>query len=293
MRPGAARLSARLPGARAGVLLLILLGGLWAAAALRLDPRELVPDGGRMGLAREFFGRALTPALTYEAAVPDGTVPLLAKALVAVRTTIVFAAAAASLSLLFGIPLGFLASEGFWRARPIAPRTPGGRSRALGMRALHLGARIYIAVLRSVHELLWAVLLLAALGFTPVAAVVAIAIPFAGTVAKVFSEILDEAPRAAGGALRLAGADRLQIFCFGLLPVALPDLAAYAFYRFECAVRSSAVLGFFGFPTLGYYLSASFENLHYGEVWTYLYTLFLLVLALDWWSGRLRRAMIS
>ena len=79
----------------------------------------------------------------------------------------------------------------------------------------------------------------------------------------------------------------------GLLPRALPDLAAYAFYRFECALRSSAVLGFFGFPTLGYYLSASFENLHYGEVWTYLYALFLLVAAADLWSGVLRRRLVS
>ena len=40
---------------------------------------------------------------------------------------------------------------------------------------------------------------------------------------------------------------------------------------------STCTVGFFGFPTLGYYISASFENLHYGEVWTYLYTLFALV----------------
>ncbi len=71
----------------------------------------------------------------------------------------------------------------------------------------------------------------------------------------------------------------------------MPDLIAYTFYRFECALRSAAVLGFFGFPTLGYYLAASFENLHYGEVWTYLYALFGLVVAVDWWSGRLRREL--
>ena len=69
------------------------------------------------------------------------------------------------------------------------------------------------------------------------------------------------------------------MFVFGLLPRALPDMCAYAFYRFECAVRSSAVLGFFGFPTLGYSIAQSFENLHYGEVWTYLYMLMVLVIA--------------
>ncbi len=52
-------------------------------------------------------------------------------------------------------------------------------------------------------------------------------------------------------------------------------------------------MGFFGFPTLGYYISASFENLYFSEVWTYLYTLFALVLLVDWWSGRLRRELVS
>ena len=42
----------------------------------------------------------------------------------------------------------------------------------------------------------------------------------------------------------------------------------------------------------GYHLAASFENLHYGEVWTYLYALLLLVFAADWWSGRLRREVL-
>jgi phosphonate transport system permease protein len=51
------------------------------------------------------------------------------------------------------------------------------------------------------------------------------------------------------------------------------------------------VLGFFGFPTLGYYLAASFENLYYGEVWTYLYVLLGLIVLVDWWSGRLRREL--
>ena len=105
--------------------------------------------------------------------------------------------------------------------------------------------------------------------------------------------MIDEAPRDAAAALRAAGASPLQVFVFGLVPLALPDMFAYAFYRFECALRSSAVLGFFGFPTLGYYVAASFENLQYGEVWTYLYALFALVLLVEMWSGAIRRRMVA
>lgn len=286
---------ARIGGARRGgrrglVLLGIAAAGLWAARSLGLDPGDLVPGEGGLRVARDLFSRALSPAWTYEArVVPEGTRPLLLKALDAAGATVSLAVAAISLALFAGLPLGFAASTATWVDEPTA-RGPGAPRRLL--RSVSYGAaRLLIALLRSVHELLWAVLLLAAMGLSQLSAVVAIAIPYAGTLAKVFSEILDEAPRESASALRASGASPAQVFLFGLLPRALPDMCAYAFYRFECALRSSAVLGFFGFPTLGYYLAVSFENLHYGEVWTYLYTLLGLVLLADLWSRAIRRRL--
>lgn len=281
-------------GLRGWTLLGILAAGLWAAWDLGLDPRDLAPGPGGLAVAREFFARAVSPAFTYEAeVVPEGIVPLWVRALQASRTTVVFAAAAVSLSAAGGLLLAFLASTAWWADDPAGGR--GGlarRRRRAAAPALYGATRTLIALLRSVHELIWAVLFLAALGRSDLTAVIAIAIPYTGTLAKVFSELIDEAPREAAAALRAAGATPLQVFLFGVLPQALPDMAAYGFYRFECALRSSAILGFFGYPTLGYYIAASFENLHYGEVWTYLYTLVALVVLVDLWSGVLRRRSV-
>lgn len=286
--------SAGLFGARALVLVAILAAGLGSAWALDLSFGDLIPGPGGRQVAAEFFSRALSPALTYEAAsVPEGTRPLWLKALTAAKDTVVFAAAAMSLALVLGVVLGFCASTAWWAGEPLA-----GESRWRVFVRRSLGPLLYgvtrpvIAFLRSVHELLWAVLFLAALGLGNLTAVLAIVLPYAGTLAKVFSEMVDETPRKPARALREAGASPLQVFCVGLLPPALADMAAYAFYRFECALRSSAILGFFGFPTLGYYISASFENLHYGEVWTYLYTLLALVVVADLWSGAVRRRFV-
>jgi phosphonate transport system permease protein len=273
-------------GPRGAVLLLLLLAGAAAWWGLGLRAGQLVPHAGGLEVVGRFFERALTPALSYESEVPSGTTPLPLKALDAARRTLVFAAAAMTLAILIGIVLGFPASSAWWEGDP-------GRGRSFLRRAvapLVWGAtRAVIALLRSVHELLWAVLFLAAFGLNTFSAVVAIAIPYGGTLAKIFSEMIDEAARDSANALRASGATGAQVFWFGLLPRALPDLAAYSFYRFECAVRSSAILGFFGYETLGYFLRQSFENLHYGETWTYLWTLFFLVAVLDLWSGRLRR----
>ncbi len=257
------------------VLVALLVCGLAAFLALGLGFGDLVPRPGGLKLAGEFLGAAWRPALDYQADfVPQNAPAFLSVALAALRKTLLFAAAAMSLSLLIGTPLGLLGS-------------------ALVPARVRLPVRVLIALMRSVHELLWAVVLLAALGMSSLTAVIAIAIPFSGTLAKVFSELLDEAPTTAYRALRGTGATPLQAFLGGLLPVAAPDMGAYAFYRFECAVRSSAVLGFFGFPTIGYYLKRSFENLHYREVWTWLYMIVLLVLVLEWWSAHLRRRFVA
>ena len=288
-RPGSLARATLPIGARSVVLLVILIAGLLAMWGLGLGPGDLVPREGGWGVTRRFFAAALRPALTYEADwVPDGTRPFLLTVAAAVGRTLGFAAGALSLSLLLALPLALLASDTFW-----SPELFGrGRIGALA-RPIQAAFRAFIAVLRSVHELLWAVVLLAALGFSSATAVIAIAIPYTGILAKVFSEMIDEAPRSSSNALLGLGAGRCATLALGLVPRALPDLLAYAFYRFECAVRSSAVLGFFGYETIGYYVQLSFGELHYREVWTHLYALLALVLPLEAGSGGLRRRMVG
>jgi phosphonate transport system permease protein len=280
---------------RALVLLAIVAAGLWSAVELDLAPAALIPGEGGLELVGEFFSRALTPALRFEGEhSPSGSGSLPLKALAAAKTTVLFAAAATSLALAFALLLAIPAAAAFWEGDPAGGADAASRLRRRALKPiLWGGVRVGIALMRSVHELLWAVLFLCAFGLTPLGAAVAIAIPYAGTLAKVFSEMIDEAPRDTAEALRAAGASPLQVFFFGLLPRALPDMGAYAFYRFECAIRSSAILGFFGIPTLGLFIRLSWENSHFGEVWTYLYALFALVVVADWWSGALRRRFVA
>lgn len=256
------------------VVLAIALAALASLGHLGLGAAGLAPGAGGLDLAREFLGAALRPALSPAGDPAAGPWALPGQALRAAALTVAVAAAALSLALAGGLALG-LGAAGL-----------AGRGRA-GV-ALARACRAAALAVRSVHELVWAVLLLAAFGRDELVAAIAIALPYAGVLGRLFAEMIEEAPREPGEALLSAGAAPWQSFLCGRLPLALPDMLAYTFYRFECALRSSAVLGFFGFPTLGYHIAASFENLHYREVWTYLYALAALVIAVDWWSGRLR-----
>lgn len=285
-------IASRRLGARTGLVIMIVSAGVVAYWILGLSLADLWPKPERLAAARDFLGAAFSPALDYEAAadLPAGAPDFLVRLLLAVWRTLAFALAAWSLALMFAIPLGFLASGSFWnRHDDVSKRY---EMRGVG-RVIYTSTRALIVGLRSVHELLWAVLLLAALGLSPGTGVLALALPFTGTLAKVFSELLDESASSSAVALRATGARPLQVFAFGVVPRALPDMLAFSFYRLECSVRASAVLGFFGFETLGYYLRLSFENLHYREVWTFLYALIVLVIVLDAWSARLRRRFVA
>lgn len=270
---------------RRSVLAFIAIAGMLSFAALDLGPSAIVPTARELASLASFLVHALSPATTYEAAfVPNGAPPFLLQVADAARRTIVFATASMSLAVVGGLVLGFFASTAWWRSDLVGG---GFLSRTL-CPALYTATRILIALMRSVHELMWALIFLVAIGLTELGAVVAIALPYAGTLAKVFSELIDEVPDDAARALRESGASPAQIYLFALIPRALPDMGAYTLYRFECALRSSAVLGFFGPETLGKFIKLSWDENHYGEVWTYLYALFFMILIVEWWSGALR-----
>ncbi|WP_282602677.1 ABC transporter permease [Paracoccus sp. PARArs4] len=125
------------------------------------------------------------------------------------------------------------------------------------------GVRWTAIALRSVHELFWALLLMQVLGIGAWTGVLAIALPYAGIFAKVMSEILDEADRRPSDWLG-DRVDPLSRFLWARVPLARPEMASYALYRLECGLRSSAVLGFVGLPTLGFQLDTFFRQGHYG-----------------------------
>lgn len=282
-----------------GVRGILFASGVLACAlawqGLGLTLSDLVPTAGGLELAGRFLARAISPAWRSEADfIPEGAPALLSIALDAAIYTVGVGAAAMSLALVLGLVLGFGASSAWWRGGEVNER--GGIQAWLRRSlfpAICVSCRGLIIVMRSIHELLWAVIFLTAVGLNDLAAVFALAIPYGGVLAKIFSELVDEAPRDAAHALRGIGAGGLQTWCFALLPRALPDMVAYGFYRFECMLRSSAVLGFFGFPTLGLYIRQSFGATQYGEVWTFLYVLLFLIIAADAWSGAVRKRVLA
>jgi len=120
------------------------------------------------------------------------------------------------------------------------------------------------AITRSIHEIFWALLFLQIFGLSPVTGILAIGLPYGATFARVFHDILLQSPKTTVQTLPY-GTDKVSRYFYGRISHVLVPIMAYIRYRFECALRSSAVLGFIGMPTLGFYLETAFRQGHYHE----------------------------
>ena len=143
--------------------------------------------------------------------------------------------------------------------------------------------RITLAFTRSIHEIFWALIFLQIFGLNTMSALLAIVIPYSAILGKVYAEILEENDSFPD---ELRGKDKISYFLFTLVPDAFPHLVAYTLYRFECALRSTAILGFVGITTLGYYLSSYFMQGYYGDVWLILILFYIVIGTIKYWFNK-------
>lgn len=249
-----------------GVLVLVFI---WSLFSVHWGP-ELLHPGGRVTL--EQVAKSLFK--------PDLSPEMLELSLISAWRTLAYAVAGMTLAIIIALIFGVLAS--------------GVLSYSELNRHLSKGVfRGILGFMRAINELIWAWLFVAAIGLSPYAAIFALAIPYGGTLGRIFADILNDVPKEPIKALKAAGASRMQILFYGYLPIAKADMISYTMYRFECAVRSSTIMSFVGLGGLGFQIQLALQDLNYNKVWTYIFFLIALVLLIDFWSNLLRKRLIE
>ncbi|MEH7072695.1 PhnE/PtxC family ABC transporter permease [Neobacillus drentensis] len=209
---------------------------------------------------------------------PDLSTEVLMKGLEAAWITLAYAVAGMSLAVIYALIVGILAS---------GTLTTNRVSRLISK----VFFRGILGFTRSIHELIWAWLFVAAVGLSPYAAIFALAIPYGGILGRIFADMLNDVAQEPITALKSTGASKLQILFYGYLPLIWADMISYTMYRFECAIRSSAIMSFIGLGGLGYQIQLSLADLNYDQVWSYVYFLIALVLLVDIWSNFVRKGL--
>ena len=218
--------------------------------------------------------------------LPPSTAPdFLALLGQATLQTLAIATAGISLAFVVAAPLAVLAT------RPLAASRIGPGPGRFVDNAMRTTVRGLLVVLRSVPEVVWALVFVRALGLGPGAGVLALAVTYGGMLGKVYIEILESGDTRSARALLEVGAGRLAALFYGLVPGAAQELASYTVYRWECAVRASVVMGFVGAGGLGQLMDQSMKMLAGGETSSILITFLGLVILADLISVVIRKVL--
>jgi len=178
------------------------------------------------------------------------------------------------LAVLFAIPFGILSAHNmapWWINQPV---------------------RRLMDLFRAIHEMVFAVLFIVAVGLGPFAGVMALFIHTTGVLAKLFSEAVEAIDPRPVEAIRTTGASRVQQVIFGVIPEVLPLWISYSLYRLESNVRSATVLGIIGAGGIGQILFESVRGFYYPQASAILIIVVLTVTIMDLISQQLRKLVI-
>jgi phosphonate transport system permease protein len=151
--------------------------------------------------------------------------------------------------------------------------------------------RTLLAACRSVPEIILGIIFVAAVGFGALPGVLALALHSAGMVGKFYAEAIEHVDPKPLEAAAAAGASRLQVVRYAVLPQALPQLADITIYRWEYHFRASAVLGIVGAGGIGFELMAALRLIRYDQVAAILLTILACVVLVDGLGAALRRRL--
>ncbi len=178
---------------------------------------------------------------------------------------------------MIALPLGFLAAKNF---------SPLG--------GLRFAARRLFDFLRGVDGLIWTIVLSRAFGPGPLTGSLAILLTDTGTFGKIFSEALENVDDKQIEGIASTGAAPVQRYRFGVIPQITPVLLSQVLYYLESNTRSATIIGAITGGGIGLLLTqAIITQKDWEEVSYYIVLIILMVVAMDSFSGWLRRKLIA
>lgn len=158
-------------------------------------------------------------------------------------------------------------------------------------RIIYQACRSILSFLRAVPDIVFALILVTAVGLGPFAGVMALILHNTGVMGKLWAEAVEEADQGPQSALRTAGASRLQQITHATVPMSLPQITGLLLYRFDVNVRSSLVLGLVGAGGIGLLINRAIKTFQFDEMFTYIIMVLILVVLVDQFSAWLRRRL--
>ncbi len=190
-------------------------------------------------------------------------------------TTLRIATLGSLLAALFALPIAIIAAKNLG-----APRLFSAVAQGL------------LDISRSIHTLVFGLVIVGIIGLGPTAGILAIAFHSTGTYGKLFAEAIESLDMGAIDAVRSVGANRIQVFRHAVLPAVLPQFVSSHLYIWEFNIRDSTILGIIGAGGLGQLITEATSLFQWGRLSTVLIVVFLLVYSFNNLSQKIRTALL-
>jgi phosphonate transport system permease protein len=196
------------------------------------------------------------------------------------------------LAVALALPLSVLTARNLlyrgtlYQGRPLGPVSKVMRV------GIYAGAKALLNVLRTIPEIVWALIFVFLVGLGPFPGVLALGFHTGGVLGKLFGEVLEDVNPRPLEALQSTGAGPLTILFYGVLPQAAPQFLSYALYRWEVNIRAAAILGFVGAGGLGQRIHIAISLFLENRLLTLILAIYVMVTLVDALSAFLRRRLV-
>lgn len=238
--------------------LLLAIYVFWAIGQLDVTWARFV-DG--LVNAQKFLGRMFPPNFDAE------KVEMIVKGL---TESVQIAVIATALGIALSLPIGLMAARNLMPAWVVWP------------------ARGLIAVCRSFHEVVVAIIFVKAVGFGAVAGIGALVIGSIGFISKLFAEAIEEISPKQVEAVRASGAGFFGVLAYGVIPQVFSRFLGFASYQFDSNLRHSTMIGIVGAGGIGGSLFSAFQRFDYDFVCAILISIIALIILAEVLSGYVR-----
>lgn len=127
-------------------------------------------------------------------------------------------------------------------------------------------ARTVIALCRSFHPLIVAILFVKAVGFGALAGILTLIVASIGFIAKLFAEAIEEISPKQVEAIKATGAPFLSMLDYGVFPQVMSRFVGFVTYQIDSNLRNSTMVGIVGAGGIGGTLFAAFQRFDYDFV---------------------------
>lgn len=263
-----------------------------AAGAILLTAWSYSATGFSLQAILGAEGRAQMAAYVARLFPPDLSPPVLRDTLVGALETFAISFLGTVLAVGIALALVFFSSRNLMYSGILFELERERRAARWARRAAYLAAKAALNVLRTVPHIVWALVLVFAVGLGPYPGMLALGIHTGGILGRLFGEVLEDVDPRPIEALQATGASRLHTLFYGVFPQVLPQFVAYTLYRWEVNIREATILGFVGAGGLGQRLHIAISLFLEQKLLTYILAIYVIVTAVDFLSAQLRRRLL-